>query len=65
MAPPIIHDSYQGLEQLATAVIIIDQHFKIIYLNPSAEVLLELSHAHACHHSIDLFLRTKIFLKRR
>ena len=61
MAPPIIHDSYQGLEQLATAAIIIDQHFKIIYLNPSAEVLLEISHAQACHHSIDLFFEDQDF----
>ena len=63
MVPTIIHDSYQGLEQLATAAIIIDQHFKIIYLNPSAEVLLELSHAQACHHSIDLFFEDQDFFK--
>ncbi len=63
MAPPIIHDSYHGLEQLATAVIVIDPSYQIIYINPSAEVMLELSHGQACNHRIDLFFEDQDFFK--
>ncbi|MDP2828991.1 MAG: nitrogen regulation protein NR(II) [Sulfuricellaceae bacterium] len=45
MNPP----EFQGLEHLSTAVILLDEHFRITYLNPSAENVFEISlnHVHA------------------
>ena len=63
MASTLLHESYQGLEQLATATIVFDKKLKIIYMNPSAEVLLELSHGQAYNQSIEIFFEDRDFFK--
>ena len=63
MTRPILHKNYQGLEQLATATIVFDKSLKIIYLNPSAEVLLELSHGQAHNQNIEIFFEDREFFK--
>ena len=35
--------SFSGLEHLATAVMLLDNHLKVVYTNPSAEILFALS----------------------
>ena len=61
--PPLIHESHQGLEQLATAAIVFDKSLKIIYINHSAEVLLELSHGQAFNQNIGIFFEDRDFFK--
>ncbi|MDG2252423.1 MAG: nitrogen regulation protein NR(II) [Methylophilaceae bacterium] len=63
MTPPLINKNYQGLEQLATAAIVFDKNLKIIYMNPSAEVLLELSHGQAHNQNIEIFFEDHKFFK--
>jgi len=60
---PLINKSHQGLEQLATATIIFDKSLKIIYINSSAEVLLELSHGQAFKQSVEIFFEDRNFFK--
>jgi two-component system nitrogen regulation sensor histidine kinase GlnL len=63
MTPPLLNKNYQGLEQLATAMIVFDKSLKIIYINPSAEVLLELSHGQAFNQSIEIFFEDYDFIE--
>ena len=63
MTPPLLNESYQGLDQLATATIVFDKKLKIIYMNPSAEVLLELSHGQAYNQSIEIFFEDRDFFE--
>ena len=63
MTPPLIHESHQGLDQLATAAIVFDKSLKIIYINHSAEVLLELSHGQAFNQNIGIFFEDRDFFK--
>ena len=39
-----IKDNLKGMEDQATAIIVCDKNLKIQYINPSAEILFELSH---------------------
>ena len=43
MAPPIKEKNNNDLEQLATSVVLIDKDLKIKYINPSAEILFQIS----------------------
>lgn len=56
MTPPKIYPNFEGLEYLTASVIICDASFSILYINPSAEALLELSHDQACSQNIEIFL---------
>lgn len=56
MAPPKIYPNFEGLEHLNASVLICDSKFSILYVNPSAEALLELSHDQACHQNLELFV---------
>jgi len=55
MTPPKIFPQFEGLEQLTAAVIICSENFVIDYINPSAEVMLEVSHDQACGQVMGLF----------
>ena len=55
MSPPKIFPQFEGLEQLTAAVIICSENFVINYINPSAEVMLEISHDQACGQVMGLF----------
>ena len=55
MSPPKIFPKFEGLEQLTEAVIICSENFVIDYINPSAEIMLEVSHDQACGQVISLF----------
>lgn len=41
MRPEILHTRL--LDTLTTAIVLVDAHLRVIYLNPAAETLLELS----------------------
>ena len=43
MAPPIKVKENNELEQLATSVVLLDKNLNIKYLNPSAEILFQIS----------------------
>ena len=55
MTPVEIKDALKGMEDLATAIVVCDKNLKIKYINPSAEILFELSHGHAINEHISLF----------
>ena len=55
MAPPKIFPKFEGLEHLTSAVIICSERFSIDYMNPSAEIMLEISHDQACGQVMSLF----------
>ena len=55
MAPPKIFPKFEGLEYLTSAVIICSERFSIDYMNPSAEIMLEISHDQACGQVMSLF----------
>ena len=55
MAPPKIFPEFEGLEQLTAAVIICSEKFAIDYINPSAEVMLEVSQYQARSQVMGLF----------
>ena len=56
-----IPSDYAGLEHLATATMLLNQSYQIIYANPSAEILFALS-ATQIHHShiSEVFLHCEI-----
>jgi two-component system nitrogen regulation sensor histidine kinase GlnL len=56
MTPPIVYPNFDGLEHLTAAAMICDDKFFILYINPSAEALLELSNDQACQQNIQFFL---------
>jgi two-component system, NtrC family, nitrogen regulation sensor histidine kinase GlnL len=56
-----IPSGFSGLEHLATAVILLDSSHRVVYANPSAEVLFELSATQIHHHHIsEVFLNCEI-----
>lgn len=48
MIPPL----FLGLEQLSTAVLVLDEHGSVLYANPSAENLFEISLNHISDHDL-------------
>jgi len=61
--PKIIKKNLNGMEDLATAIFVCNQDFLIKYINPSAEILFELSHDQAFNESISLFFEEIDFFK--
>ncbi len=56
-----IPSGFSGLEHLATAVILLDASHRVVYANPSAEILFELSATQIHHHHIStVFLHCEI-----
>ena len=56
-----IPSGFLGLEHLATAVILLDKTHRVVYANPSAEILFELSATQIHHHHIsEVFLNCEI-----
>ena len=56
-----IPSGFSGLEHLATAVILLDKTHRVVYANPSAEILFELSATKIHHHHIsEVFLNCEI-----
>jgi two-component system, NtrC family, nitrogen regulation sensor histidine kinase GlnL len=56
-----IPSGFSGLEHLATAVILLDSSHRVVYANPSAEILFELSATQIHHHHIsEVFLHCEI-----
>lgn len=56
-----IPSGFSGLEHLATAVILLDSSHCVVYANPSAEILFELSATQIHHHHIsEVFLNCEI-----
>ena len=56
-----IPSGFSGLEHLATAVILLDKTHRVVYANPSAEILFELSATQIHHHHIsEVFLNCEI-----
>jgi two-component system, NtrC family, nitrogen regulation sensor histidine kinase GlnL len=56
-----IPSGFSGLEHLATAVILLDSSHRVVYANPSAEILFELSATQIHHHHIsEVFLNCEI-----
>jgi len=53
----------KGMEYLATAIFVCDKDLIIHYINPSAEVLFELSHNQVVNESISLFFEDIKFFK--
>ena len=56
-----IPSGFSGLEHLATAVILLDKLHRVVYANPSAEILFELSATQIHrHHVSEVFLNCEI-----
>ena len=56
-----IPSGFSGLEHLATAVILLDKLHRVVYANPSAEILFELSATQIHHHHVsEVFLNCEI-----
>ena len=56
-----IPSGFLGLEHLATAVILLDKTHRVVYANPSAEILFELSATQIHqHHISEVFLNCEI-----
>ncbi len=56
-----IPSGFSGLEHLATAVILLDSSHRVVYANPSAEILFELSATQIHqHHISEVFLNCEI-----
>ena len=56
-----IPSGFSGLEHLATAVILLDTAHRVVYANPSAEILFELSATQIHQHQIsEVFLNCEI-----
>ena len=63
MKPNLLENDLKGMEDLATAVFACDKNLIIKYINPSAEILFELSHDLAVNESISLFFEDIKFFK--
>jgi two-component system nitrogen regulation sensor histidine kinase GlnL len=50
-----IINNLNGMEDLATAIFVCDEDLIIKYINPSAEILFELSHDQVVDENISLF----------
>ena len=56
-----IHSGFAGLEHLSTAVILLNQSHRVVYANPSAEILFALSATQIRHNHIsEVFLHCEI-----
>ena len=55
MKPNLMKNELRGMEDLATAVFACDKNLVIKYINPSAEILFELSYDQALNENISLF----------
>ena len=56
-----IPSNFSGLEHLATAVMLLDNHLKVVYTNPSAEILFALSaNQIAGNHIAEVFTNIEI-----
>jgi two-component system nitrogen regulation sensor histidine kinase GlnL len=63
MMPALIKENLKGMEDLATAIVVCDKELIIKYINPSAEILFELSHGHVVNEHINLFFKDIDFFK--
>ena len=63
MTPALIKENLKGMEDLATAIVVCDKELIIKYINPSAEILFELSHGHVVNEYINLFFEDIDFFK--
>ena len=58
-----IKDNLKGMEDLATAIVVCDSELKIKYINPSSEILFELSHGQVVNEKISIFFEDTKFFK--
>ncbi|MDC0126824.1 nitrogen regulation protein NR(II) [Methylophilaceae bacterium] len=63
MKPNLLKTEFKGMEDLATSVFACDKNLVIKYINPSAEILFELSHDQALNENISLFFTEINFFK--
>ena len=63
MKPGLSKNDLKGMEDLATAVFVCDVDLIIKYINPSAEVLFELSYDQVVDENISLFFEDIVFFK--
>tara|TARA_B100000795_G_scaffold143013_1_gene107062 strand:+ start:149 stop:1246 length:1098 start_codon:yes stop_codon:yes gene_type:complete len=63
MKPNLMKNELRGMEDLATAVFACDKNLVIKYINPSAEILFELSYDQALNENISLFFEEIDFFK--
>ena len=63
MKPNLLKNELKGMEDLATAVFACDKDLVIKYINPSAEILFELSYDQAFNENINLFFEEIYFFK--
>ena len=64
MSPPVVKSNYKGIELLTTAVVLCDKNYIIRYINPSAEVLFEISQNQAVTKNVNIFIDNVKFLKK-
>ena len=65
MSPPIKEKQNNELEQLATSVVLLDKNLNIKYLNPSAEILFQISLKKVKDREISLIFEDIDYLKYR
>ena len=65
MSPPIKEKENNELEQLATSVVLLDQNLNIKYINPSAEILFQISLKKVKGKQISLIFEDIDYLKYR
>jgi len=65
MSPPIKEKNNNDLEQLATSVVLIDKDLKIKYINPSAEILFQISLNKVKDHSVSMIFEDIDYLNYR
>ena len=63
MKQNLLKNELNGMEDLATGVFACDKNLAIKYINPSAEILFELSYDQALNESISLFFEEIDFFK--
>ena len=52
---------FNGLEHITTSVILLDQRYKVIYINPSAEALFDISAIKTCGKNLaDILLQSSV-----
>jgi len=64
MSPPVVKSNYKGIELLTTAVVLCDKNYIILFINPSAEVLFEISQNQAITKNVNIFIDNVEFLKK-
>ena len=65
MSPPIKEKENNELEQLATSVVLLDKNLNIKYLNPSAEILFQISLKKVKDKAIAAIIEDVDYLKYR